>query len=230
MTAPDSVLITCEHGGYDIPPEVRRCFRGARDVLRSHEGWDPGALDVAVACAAALPAPLIATCVSRLVVECNRSLHHARLFSRFTKPLPREERKALISRYWLPYRSAAEAMIARGTSRHPVRHISVHSFTPVLNGVVRRLEFGILFDPARAHERTLAGHLRAAIAHERPEWRIRMNQPYRGTADGFTTFLRRRYPGRRYAGIELEINQQLLAQRSARRQIGHLLARVLGSS
>jgi hypothetical protein len=35
-----------------------------------------------------------------------------------------------------------------------------------------------------------------------------MNYPYRGTADGLPTTLRRAHPDARYAGIEIEVNQR----------------------
>ncbi len=37
---------------------------------------------------------------------------------------------------------------------------------------------------------------------------VRRNYPYRGNADGFTTYLRKKYPGSKYIGIEIEINQK----------------------
>ena len=43
-----------------------------------------------------------------------------------------------------------------------------------------------------------------------PEFALRRNSPYRGTADGLTTALRRRYPANRYIGIEVEMNQRLM--------------------
>ena len=41
--------------------------------------------------------------------------------------------------------------------------------------------------------------------------RIRMNYPYLGKADGFTTSLRHQFQ-ERYIGIELELNQELLVK------------------
>jgi hypothetical protein len=35
-----------------------------------------------------------------------------------------------------------------------------------------------------------------------------MNYPYQGKADGFTTTLRRQWPGDSYVGIEIEVNQK----------------------
>ena len=54
-------LVTCEHGGNDIPPRYAPLFRGRRALLASHRGYDPGALVTARALA-----PL-----DRLVGWCN---------------------------------------------------------------------------------------------------------------------------------------------------------------
>jgi len=40
--------------------------------------------------------------------------------------------------------------------------------------------------------------------------RVRMNYPYSGTSDGFTTQLRKQLPAARYAALEIETNQGLL--------------------
>ena len=37
---------------------------------------------------------------------------------------------------------------------------------------------------------------------------MRRNYPYRGTSDGLTRYLRKRYADRDYCGIELEVNQK----------------------
>ncbi len=38
--------------------------------------------------------------------------------------------------------------------------------------------------------------------------KVRRNYPYTGKSDGFTAYLRRRFPADVYVGIELEINQK----------------------
>ncbi len=92
-------------------------------------------------------------------------------------------------------------------------HLAVHSFTPVLKGVERMVDVGILFDPERAFERRVAGRWRAALAERDPELRVRFNEPYDGRSDGLTTTLRSTFDageGPDYAGIELEVNQALI--------------------
>jgi hypothetical protein len=54
--------------------------------------------------------------------------------------------------------------------------------------------------------------------------RVRMNAPYRGTSDGFTTQLRRRYAATRYWAFEIETNQALLRTPAAVRHIAQLVA------
>jgi hypothetical protein len=40
--------------------------------------------------------------------------------------------------------------------------------------------------------------------------RVRFNYPYRGVADGLSTWLRHRHREGRYVGVELEFNQALV--------------------
>ena len=53
---------------------------------------------------------------------------------------------------------------------------------------------------------------------------LRRNYPYRGVSDALVTHLRRRYGGRGYVGMELEINQKHAASRGWRKLIGVLCA------
>lgn len=85
--------------------------------------------------------------------------------------------------------------------------MAVHSFTPVLDGVPRNVDIGLLYDPAQGQERSFCGAWRKALAARAPHLRIRMNQPYKGISDGFPTALRRAFP-QHYAGVELEVNQR----------------------
>lgn len=203
------VLLTCEHGGNQVPAEYRALFQGARDVLASHRGWDPGALELAKRFAGALDASLHASTTSRLLIELNRSRHHPRLFSQFTRGLSREAKTRLIAEHYTPYRSAVEAHIAKQVAAGGrVLHISVHSFTPVLDGEVRQAEIGLLYDPSRTAERSFCHAWRRQIIALDRTLRVRKNYPYLGTSDGFTTHLRKRFKNTEYAGVELEVNQR----------------------
>jgi predicted N-formylglutamate amidohydrolase len=208
------VVVSCEHGGNDVPAEYRALFRGAGRVLASHRGWDPGAADVARALAARLSAPLFLAETTRLLVDLNRSLGHPRVFSEFTRALPPDGRARLLREHYSPYRSAVEACVAEAAARGEfVLHVSSHSFTPILDGNERCAHAALLFDPGRPAEAAFAAIWRKALRELAPaKWIVRRNYPYRGTADGLTTHLRKCFTARCYAGIELEVNQRLVRE------------------
>jgi len=210
-----------------VPPAYRRLFRGKRALLASHRGHDPGALRLARALHRLSGWELLAYTVTRLLVEPNRSLGHPRLFSEVTRDLPERERTRLIEGYWRPHRDRVQAAIARRPG--PVLHVGVHTFTPVLDGHVRTMDVGLLYDPARRRERALCARWRAALRARRPDLRLRRNAPYRGAADGLTTTLRRRFPEARYTGVELEVNQALFRDARWRRLADDLHASLLAA-
>lgn len=205
----DACLVSCEHGGNRIPPGYQDLFRGFEAMLKTHRGYDPGALAMARILAAALSAPLHFSTTSRLLVDLNRSPGHPKLHSEPTRNAPAAVRRQIRERYYLPYRQEIEsdiaALVARGRR---VVHISSHSFTPELEGEIRHADIGLLYDPARAGERALCVRWQQCLDKHLPELRVRRNYPYTGTSDGLTAFLRRRFPAEAYLGIELEINQK----------------------
>ena len=91
-----------------------------------------------------------------------------------------------------------------------VIHISSHSFTPALDGKVRRADVGLLYHPGRHGEAALCARWKASLAAMAPELRVRRNYPYAGKGDGLTSHLRRRFPPGAYVGIELEVNQSIV--------------------
>ena len=209
MAQTDHVLITCEHGGNRIPPRYRALFAGFEALLHSHRGYDPGALVVARKLARVLDAPLFVSTTSRLLIDLNRSIGHPKLYSEATRDAPAAVRREILDRHYLPYRSAVEAHVAAAIARGSrVIHLASHSFTPVLDGVVRNADIGLLYDPARAGEAELCRRWQARLKAQAPELKVRRNYPYTGRSDGFTAFLRRRFPSDLYVGIELEINQK----------------------
>lgn len=216
------LLLSCEHASKRVPAELAPLFAGHQAVLDSHRGVDIGALRLAHCLAKTCAAPLHTAYVSRLVVDLNRSQGHPHCLSEMTRTLSFEAQALLLARYYTPYRRALAAHIARlGSRGATVVHVGVHSFTPVWKQQVRRVDIGLLFDPQRAAEARLCRAWQAELQRRRPQWRIRRNNPYRGTADGLTTTLRRRLAAKRYLGIELEMNQALAhgtAQQVAARQ------------
>lgn len=229
-----ALVLTCEHASYQIPEEFRRLFNGQGRRLRSHQGWDPGALEVASRLQRGFSAPLVAGAYSRLLVDLNRSPSHPRVFSETTRALPVSERSRLLETIHQPHWAAVDDAIQRARvggsmkRRGPgaqVVHLAVHSFTPELDGVARSCEIGVLYDPSRQPERELGLELQRVL--KAPGRRVRRNYPYRGVADGLPTALRRRLSVRDYAGLELELNQGWLRTVGAP-AVASLLVRALG--
>jgi len=228
VSAPERrLLLSCEHGGNRVPPAWRALFAGREALLRSHRGWDPGALAAARSLAHALAAPLIAATTTRLLVDPNRSPHNPAVFSAFTRPLDRETREALLARHHRPHWERVRAVIAAQPGG--TLHVAVHSFTPVLAGRRRGFAVGILYDPKRRRERELAITWQRALAAELPRGAVRRNAPYRGDSDGLTTAMRREHSPRRYLGLELELNQSVLKSAPQRRALLRLLRRALST-
>jgi predicted N-formylglutamate amidohydrolase len=208
------LVLTCEHGGNKIPADLKSTFKNSKQLLNSHRGWDPGALAFAKALQKNLNAPLVFSETSRLVVDLNRSTHHPRVFSQMTKTLDFPKKIELLEKYHRPFRSEVVNHLKKIRSRKLFAlHLSIHSFTPELNGEVRNCEIGFLYDPKRSAEKKIARYLRKVILNELPDVRIRMNYPYKGYADGHTTALRKQFEPKEYAGIEIEFNQAWITNR-----------------
>ena len=213
MNKPVSLLITCEHGGNRIPPRYRHLFLGHEELLQTHRGYDAGGLTMAKELAVAFKATLFVATISRLLIDLNRSVGHPKLYSEATRQAPVGVRREILEAHYLPYRNQVEAHIANEIAKgRRVIHISSHSFTPVLDGEVRNADIGLLYDPGHAAEARLCQGWQAALKTITPETRVRRNYPYTGKSDGLTAHLRRQFAEGRYAGIELEVNQQQVLQ------------------
>ncbi len=232
---PLALVLSCEHAGNRVPPSLRAAFDDAAALLASHRGYDAGALAFARRLGAALQVPVIATTISRLVVDTNRHAGHPRVISERLAMLEPAARARLLARWHAPHRARVRDAVAAALRRASrVLHVAVHSFTPVLDGVVRQADVGLLYDPGRALERRLAGAWRDAVRRGWPTLRVRANYPYLGTSDGLTRWLRTCFADARYAGIELELNAGMLQQpaqwRAATTAMLRGLATVLSSS
>ena len=211
--AGDALVVSCEHGGHAVPPAYAALFVGHEEMLLTHRGWDPGALELAQQMAQALQAPLFAATTSRLLIDLNRSIGHRQLYSEATRGLPAAVRRDIAALHYRPHREAVESAVARliaGGRR--VLHIAAHSFTPEMNGVLRQADVAWLYDPRRAGEGVAAQRWLQALAQRRPDLKLRRNYPYQGKGDGLTSLLRKRHTPAQYVGIELEVNQRFVAE------------------
>jgi predicted N-formylglutamate amidohydrolase len=201
-------VVTCEHAGNTVPLNYAHLFHGKEEVLQSHRGWDPGAVDVATALSKELSAPFFICETTRLLIEPNRSLHSEFLFSEYSQSLTDAEKNHLLENYYHPHRSAVEQLIRN--SSDGILHLSIHTFTPVWDGCERTIDLGLLFDPDRSNEAKVCQDYRTKLKKSLPAMNIEFNAPYKGIDDGFTTYLRTQFDNDRYLGIEIEINQKFV--------------------
>ncbi|MDT0641766.1 N-formylglutamate amidohydrolase [Zunongwangia sp. F363] len=216
------LVLTCEHAFNTIPGEYLKYFSGAAAVLNSHRGYDPGAYDLFKKLSD-LSDFAIYQKSGRLLVEVNRSLDHPQLYSEYTAGLNKVEKELLLSNYYFLYRNTIEDKIDEFIEeKEKVFHLSIHTFTPELEGEIRNADIGILFDPERAEEKQVTENLKEKLEEENSQYVIRYNYPYLGTSDGFTTWLRQKFP-EHYCGIELEINQKFVEENKMDEKIKQLV-------
>lgn len=221
------LLLTCEHASHQIPKEFLPLFRGSVDLLKSHRGWDEGAREISLAFAAKTKAPLVLGKTSRLLADLNRTPDNAFVFSEFTRQLSLQEKNMILRKYHFPHWQKVEALVRRQLSRgRTVVHLGIHSFVPVLNGQERKMDLGLLCDPARAREINLCEEWRGRLESQ-TGLKVYRNLPYRGTGNGLVSFLRTLFPAARYLGLEVEVNQRILRGREKAAGVGRLLAETL---
>lgn len=222
---PTFLLLTCEHGGNEVPEVYARLFRGAGETLATHRGYDIGALGVAHRMAALLAAPIVFSTVTRLLIDLNRSIDHPGAYSEFTRGLDAEERASIAEKYYTPHRSSVTNVLRAAVGDgHRVLHVGIHSCTDILECEERELDVSLLFDPDRASELSVCTRWRAALMDIDGSNRYPFNKPYLGTDDGLVTTLRAEFSSDVYAGVEVEVRQGMIQRASEQATIGDLLA------
>ena len=205
-------IITCEHASRRVPQHFAHLFEGNEKILLSHQAYDQGASALARRLAKQLQASVHLGGITRLLIDLNRSnTNRKSLYSVYSRKLQQKDREFLLMKYYLPYRKKVETAVAGIIDAgKPVLHISIHSFAPIKSGQIRKADIGLLYDPGRKCEKDISSFLAGLLQEQAMPLRVRKNYPYLGKTDGFTSFMRRKYSAKQYAGIELEINQAFL--------------------
>ena len=223
-------MLTCEHGGYALPREYGTLGISRTD-LRDHIGWDIGAAAVMREIARVEGCPAVASRYSRLLIDCNRAPEEATLIPSVSdgREIPGNqrvsayERQRRLERFHESYHARVDQMIARAlrrSSEGELRLLSIHSFTPEMEGRARPFEFGVLFDEHDALARELGRALK------RRGFRVRYNQPYSGI-DGLIYAARRHGVAHDIPYVELEINNGTIRTEADCRRVGREVAAAL---
>ncbi len=224
------MLLVCEHAGNAIPAQLGRLGLSPA-ALRSHIGWDIGALAVAWKLANDLPGELIYQKYSRLVVDCNRPLGVPDVIpavsagvsipgnARLSDP----HRTQRIREIWQPFSDRIEQTCDTRQQRAvPTVLVCIHSFTPRLNRVERPWHLGLLFNRDDRLATRLATHLRL----EAPEALIGMNEPY-VVADDEDHTIPHFGEARGLPHVLIEIRNDLIRSTAGQARWGQVLTRSL---
>lgn len=121
-----SFLFSCENATYAVSGDQAQLFEGNKELLSSAEGWEPGALNLAQACAMRFRTPLVDAETSRLLVNVEASKEEC--WSRFSEAIDDYDKRRLLERYWHSYRNQLHKRISGDIERHGmVFHVMVHS-------------------------------------------------------------------------------------------------------
>lgn len=201
-----AILLVCDHascrfpvalGDMGLDPFARRC----------HLAVDIGAGPLTERLAASLGVTAVVAQYSRLVVDCNRQLMDPGAFLQFgdgvlvpgNRSLRQADKDLRAEAIYWPYHAAIEKQIKRltGSGMAPA-FISVHSFTPVMDGVSRPWHMGVLWDTdARLRDIFLEGFAAAGYV-------VGDNEPYSGKApQDFTIDHHAEGAGLPHVGIEI---------------------------
>lgn len=218
-----------DHAGREIPHALGTLGLPA-DERRRHIAWDIGVAGLGQALSAALGATFIRQRFSRLVIDCNRDPARADAIPEISdgtavpgnRGLSPAQRRARIVEVAEPYHAAIAAELdARAAHGRPTTLISLHSFTPRMDGFDRPWRFGVLHAQDSAFSRAVLARLRAQVG----AGLVGDNAPYSMDEVDFTIPRHARPRGLDY--LELEVRQDLIASPSGQRQVARRLAELL---
>lgn len=224
------ILLVCDHASLRFPqalgdmgldPFARRC----------HLAIDIGAGKLTEKIAKSLGVTAVIAQYSRLVVDCNRQLMDPGAFLEYgdgilvpgNRNLTQADKDARADAIYWPYHSAIEDQIARLRVLGPSpAFISIHSFTPVLNGVARAVQMGVLWDKDARLSDIFLEEFRAA------GFLTGDNEPYSGRApQDYTIDQHAEKIGLPHVGIE--IRQDLIDDSAGVEEIAPIMHSIIES-
>lgn len=228
--AEQPILLVCDHascrfpkslGDMGLDPFARRC----------HLAIDIGAGALTESLAASLGVTAVVQNYSRLVVDCNRQLMDPGAFLEYgdgilvpgNRNLRQSDKELRATALYWPYHVAIGDQVERlSKAGPPPAFVSIHSFTPVLNGESRAWQMGVLWDKDEKMRSIFLEGLREA------GYLVGDNEPYSGKApQDFTIDHHAEEPGLPHIGIE--IRQDLIDDEEGVAEIAEVMHRVIAS-
>ncbi len=228
-SASSPLVLLCDHASNRLPSRYDSLGLSAVDLLQ-HFAWDPGALETSLALSHRLDATLVYGCVSRLALDVNRQPSDPDSIVREGegRPIPGNvalsatERARRVVEIYDPYHAAIERLLGqRRAERRPTVLVALHTYAPILHGIVRPWHCGIIFgDDARLGAALVAG-LRAE-----PGLIVGVNQPYAPSDRVYHTVLRHGEANGLPAAM-IEVRNDLVADGDGRTAWANRLAPLL---
>lgn len=224
-------LLACEHASNHLPDGYGTLGLEPADLKR-HIAWDPGALPVAERMTAILDAQLVASRISRLVVDCNRPVDAPDLIWEISEStvipgnasLSQADREKRIDLAWRPFHDRLERAIAARQAAHQATClVTIHTYTPVWKGFARPWHVGIIHDEDERLSRPLIEGLRAE-----PGLVVGDNEPYAPKDRVYYTLERHARP-LGLPCVMIEIRNDLVADAAGQAEWADRLARLLAS-
>ena len=209
------LLFTSDHNGDAIPKQLE-LLGVPKYELRRHVAYDIGINAVSHYLSKRFSAPLITANYSRLVIDCNRSPGSPGSIPPVSDQtvvpgnidLDQHLRRQREEEIFYPYHYAIERHLKRWqpvADQHKRQVlIALHSFTPVMNGVFRPWQIGILWKD----DKRLAQPLITSLSEDKT-LNIGDNQPYSGSEPAGYTFLKH-VPEHNLVSIAVEFRQDLI--------------------
>ena len=220
------LLLIGDHAGRAIPKGLNQLGLTPAD-LDTHIAWDIGIAGLGDRLAARLDACFIRQTYSRLVIDCNRRPGAPAAMPEVSDgvTIPGNlglDAQAMVARraeIYQPYQDAIAAELDRRADRQTIL-VSLHSFTPVMQGHVRPWRMGVLHRDDSAFSSRVLAILQRQLGDAAGD-----NAPYRMDGTDNTVPLHADPRGLDY--LELEVRQDLIAEPSGQAAIADGLERVL---
>ena len=212
-----AALLICDHASNHIPAALGTLGLDETQLAR-HIAFDIGAAEVTRQLAERLDAPAVLSGFSRLVVDPNRTLEAPSLIPDVSDgvPIPGNRdllpaaRRARMESLHAVYHREVDAALERLSRKAALKQpdgapvmVSIHSFTPVMDGVERPWHVGILWNRDARMPVPLMARLRALGLE------VGDNLPYSGR-DKHGYSLHRHADPRGLANALIEIRQDLI--------------------
>jgi predicted N-formylglutamate amidohydrolase len=223
------LVLFCDHAGRAFPKALGTLGLAHRE-LDQHIAWDIGIAGLGKRLARSLDAPFFMTAYSRLVIDCNRHLDDPtsvpqesdRIAVPGNRGLSAQQRRQRQDEIFRPYHAALAGEIeGRILARRVPVIVSLHSFTPVMNGFQRPWHVGVLWN----NDARLPVPLMRRLAEE-PDLVVGDNEPYSGR-DGHGYSIKVHAEALGLAHALLEIRQDLIADEVGQERWAGILHRVL---